>query len=173
MPREIFAFGNENNLLPCSAPAAVLSRLAGSADLGPFLDRFVQWLHDQRYAVGTISNYVEALPPVVQRLKRRRITSLHQVTHQDLDALSDYYQLSNSKITWGLSALQRFLREGKLISEGEPPPPSRVVMEVDRFATQLREVRGLAPVTVTRHTNQIRSFLDYLRFKQIPVQSVL
>jgi integrase/recombinase XerD len=135
---------------------------------GPILDRFVQWLHDRKYAVATIAIHVQVLTRVIQWLDRRGISSLAQLTQKDLDAVYNYYRRRNATVSWSLSTLQPFLREQELISEGESPPASPVTLEVERFAVHLRDVRGLAPVTVSRRSGQIRSFLEFLRLDRNP-----
>ena len=60
--------------------------------LGPLLDDFLQWMHDQNYSVGTIRGYLQVLPKVVGWLHRHRIKTLDQLTHQELRLAHDYFR---------------------------------------------------------------------------------
>jgi integrase/recombinase XerD len=131
---------------------------------GSVLDDFVQWLGSQGYAAGTIGNYLRTLPQIVQWFRRRRITTLEQVTQQKLQSARDYYRPKQEDASWVVNALKRFLTERRLVPEGELPPPCPVEVEIDRFATYLREARGVAEATVGGHSIHLRAFLRHLRF---------
>lgn len=132
--------------------------------LGPLLDDFVQWLANQGYTVGTIGNYLKTVPKVIGWLLRHRITRLDQLTQQQLRSAHEYYRPKQEDTSWVAAALERFLSERGLVPKGEVPPPSPVEVEVERFATYLRESRGLAETTITGHSGILRLFLRFLRF---------
>jgi integrase len=135
---------------------------------GPILDDFVQWLADKGYARGTIANYLKTVPKVIGWLRRHEITSLEQVTRQQLRLAHDYYRPKQQDPSWVFGALERFLCERCLVPEGDSPPPSTVEVEVERFAAYLREARGLAEATILGHSRQLRPFLRSLRFDNKP-----
>jgi integrase/recombinase XerD len=135
---------------------------------GPHLDDFVQWLGDQSYTAGSIRYYLRLLPQVVRWLRRKRITSLAQLTQQDLQAARRYYRPRCSDLSGAVRALGRFYVERGTIPEGQGPTPSPVEIELDRFAEYLRESRGLAAATVLGHTQRLRAFLHFLRLDQDP-----
>jgi hypothetical protein len=108
------------------------------AIFGPHLDDFVQWLQDQGYAAGSICNYLRVLPQVVRWLRRRRITSLGQLTQQDLQRAHRYYRPRSSDLRGAVRALGRFYLERGMIPQGQGPTPSPVEIELDRFAEYLR-----------------------------------
>jgi site-specific recombinase XerD len=135
---------------------------------GPHLDDFVRWLGDQGYTAGSIRFYLKVLPQVVCWLRRKKITSLAQLTHQDLQAAYRYYRPRSLDLSSAVRALGRFYLERGTIPEGERPTPSPVEIELDRFAEYLRESRGLAAATVLGHTQRLRAFLLFLRLDQYP-----
>ena len=135
---------------------------------GPDLDDFVQWLRDQGYTPGSIRYYLRVLPQVVRWLRRRRITSLAQLTQQDLQTARRYYRPRSSDLSGAVRALGRFYLERGTIPEGQAPTPSPVEIELDRFAEYLRESRGLAAATVLGHIQRLRAFLRFLRVDQDP-----
>lgn len=130
---------------------------------GSLLDDFLQWMATQGYTTGTISNYLKALPIVVGWLRRHRITRLDQLTQQDLHRAHDYYRPKQEDPSWVIGALERFLRERQLVPEGKPTFLP-VEVEVNRFATYLRESRGLAEATILGHSGRLRAFLEFLRY---------
>jgi integrase/recombinase XerD len=130
---------------------------------GPLLDDFVQWLANQGYTVGTIGNYLKTVPKVIGWLRRHRITTLDQVTQQQLRSAHEYYRPKQEDASWVASALERFLSERRLVPKGEAPPPCPVEVEVERFATYLRESRGLAETTIAGHSGILCTFLRFLR----------
>ena len=135
---------------------------------GSHLDDFVHWLGDQGYTAGSIRFYLKVLPQVVRWLRRKKITSLAQLTHQDLQAAYRYYRPRRLDLSGTVRALGRFYLERGTIPEGERPTPSPVEIELERFAEYLRESRGLAGATVLGHTQQLRAFLLFLRVDQDP-----
>ncbi len=135
---------------------------------GSVLDDFVQWQRDQGYAVGTISGYLNIVPEVVRWLRRRKITALEQLTQQRLQIAHDHYRPKRKAASWVVRALKRFLTERRLVPEGDLLPPCQVEIEIARFATYLRETRGVAEATVSGHSGQLRAFLRHIRFNGKP-----
>jgi len=131
---------------------------------GPILDDFVQWLADKGYARGTIANYLKTVPKVIRWLRRHQITSLDQLTQQQLRLAHDYYRPRQQDPSWVIGALERFLSQRRLVPEGDSPRPSAVEVEVERFGAYLRETRGVAEATVLNHSRRLRPFLHYLGF---------
>lgn len=109
-----------------------------------------------------MAQYMGTLPKVVDWLQRHRITSLVQLTQRDLQVAQDHFPPRRGG--WVVGALQRFLSERHRVPEGDWPPPSPVEVEVGRFATYLRQTRGLAERTISEHSIQLRAFLRFLRF---------
>lgn len=128
----------------------------------------MQWLADKGYGRGTIVSYLKTVPKVIGWLRRHRITSLGQLTQQQLRIAHDYYRPRQQDPSWVIGALERFLRDRCLVPEGDSPPPSAVEVEVDRFATYLRETRGVAEATILGHSQRLRPFLQFLGFGSKP-----
>jgi hypothetical protein len=123
---------------------------------GPLLDDFLRWLHDRKYADGTIRNFLKALPKVVHWLRRRRITQLDQLTLPDLQKAHDYYRPKQDDASWTLGALERFLQERHLVSAGTVPAPMPAQEKVTDFKAYLRETRGLTETTIHTHAGLLR-----------------
>jgi len=61
---------------------------------------------DREYAVGTIGNYLKALPEVVGWLRRHRIKALDQLTQHQLRVAHDYQRQRADLITMGAAHVQ-------------------------------------------------------------------
>src|SRR5258708_29374943 len=59
---------------------------------GDHLDDFIDWLRNQGYAIPSVRNYLNALPRVVRRLRRKGVRSLEQLSEQKLRAARNYYR---------------------------------------------------------------------------------
>jgi site-specific recombinase XerD len=136
--------------------------------LGPLLDDFVQWMQDQDDVKGTILNYLKIVPQVVGWLQRHRITTLGQLTQQDLQVARDHYHSKQDDPSWVIAALKRFVNERHLVPLGVVPEASPVEVQVADFKEYLRETRGLAEATIQGQVGVLRSFLTFLRFNQDP-----
>src|SRR5271165_920480 len=136
--------------------------------LGAQLDDFIRWLHNQGYAVASIRNNVNALPELVRWLKRKGVSSLAQVSRQELQAARIYYRSRKSNVSCEGPILIRFFCEQGIVAEGEPPPASPTELELDQFAKYLWDVRGLLISTVAAHMSRLRCFLQFLKFDQNP-----
>jgi integrase/recombinase XerD len=135
---------------------------------GPQLDDFVQWLRAQGYTARSVRYHLRLLPQVVRRLRREGITSLAQVTQQHLQAAYRHYRSRHSDRAAAVGALGRFFRERGTIPAGQAPAASSVDIELEHFASYLRESRGLAAATVSGHTQRLRAFLQFLKLNQHP-----
>ena len=136
--------------------------------LGPLLDDFLRFLHDAGYAVSTISNLLGFCATVVYWFRRRRITTLCQLTQHDLQIAGDHFRRKQKNSRWVIRPLTRFLNDRHLILPGANPVPNATEVEVTSFKAYLRETRGLAEATIQGHVVQLRAFLQFLRVDQDP-----
>ena len=128
----------------------------------------MRWLRNQGYAVASIRNYVNALPELVGWLQRKGVSSLAQVSREELQAACTYYRSRKSNISCAVSILVRFFCERGIFAERETPPPSPTELQLDHFAKYLCDVRGLVPGTIAAHMSRLRCFLQFLNFDQNP-----
>ena len=135
---------------------------------GSHLDDLMRWLRNQGYAVASIRNYVNALPELVGWLQRKGVSSLAQVSREELQAACTYYRSRKSNISCAVSIWVRFFCERGIFAERETPPPSPTELQLDHFAKYLCDVRGLVPGTIAAHMSRLRCFLQFLNFDQNP-----
>lgn len=128
----------------------------------------MQWLHEvQGHSLGTTSIYLNGVSGVVRWLRARRIQSFSQLTLRDLQAA--HHGLSRRDkpaAREAARALEMFLRAEGALPEGETPLPSPSEAQWERFATFLREVRGLSDRTLRNHRQRLMAFLKFLHFDQ-------
>jgi integrase/recombinase XerD len=101
-------------------------------------------------------------------LQRRRGSGLKGLTQVDLASAQDWFRTRQPIASCTAFKLAGFLRERDLIPEGRPAPvpiSERVLMAHSLY---LRDVRGLAPTTVTLNCKQLRFFLRFLNYDERP-----
>lgn len=125
---------------------------------------------DQDYTLGSASIYLNEVPKVVRWLRTRQIQGLKQLTLQHLKAAHRYFRPRRASTSGVVRLLERFLRVQGTVPEGQAPVPSAVEVEIDDFAAYLCETRGLAQKTISGHRQQLRGFLQFLRFDRSPLQ---
>jgi integrase/recombinase XerD len=135
---------------------------------GSHLDDLMRSLRNQGYAVASIRNYVNALPELVRWLQRKGVSSLAQVSREELQAACTYYRSRKSNTSCAVSILIRFFCERGIFAERETPLPSPTELQLDHFAKYLCDVRGLVPGTIAAHMSRLRCFLQFLNFDQNP-----
>ena len=140
------------------------SRYSGLPILGLVMEDFAQWLHAQSYARRSIQGALQGVHAVVHWLRRReRIASAAQVTPEALVAAETHFR-SQEEVSSAGRVLHRFLRERKMIPAPKLVRLSPSQAEVNRYATHLREVRGLAEVTIWGHCLYVNRFLEFIGF---------
>lgn len=140
------------------------SRYSGLPILGLVMEDFAQWLHAQSYARRSIQGALQGVHAVVHWLRRRkRIASAAQVTSEALVAAEAHFR-SQEEVSSAGRLLHRFLRERKMIPAPKLVRLSPSQAEVNRYATHLWEVRGLAEVTISGHCLYVSRFLEFIGF---------
>ena len=133
--------------------------------IGPILDGWLAWLREQGYSEWTIGNYLKVSVRLARWLRKRRH---HTLSEGDLRAGYDYFRHRRPDAAAACRALGRFLSARQLIRAERPKAFSRSERQIQIFDSHLREVRGLAALTVTGHVGRIRAFLQFLKFDECP-----
>jgi integrase/recombinase XerD len=144
------------------------SRWRNLALFGDHLNDFIHWLGNQGYTIASVRNYLHALSKLVHWLQRRSVSSVAELTQQELRAARKYYRSREPNGGCAVGILSRFWAEQEVITEGEPPQLSPTEMKLEQFADYLCNVRGLVIGTFTAHLSRLRYFLEFLRFDQNP-----
>ena len=130
------------------------------------MEDFAQWLQAQSYAQRSIRGALQGVHAVVHWLRRRKRTaSAAEITPEVLAAAEAHFRPREEVCSAG-RVLHRFLRERKIIPAPKLVRLSPLQVEANRYATYLREVRGLAEVTISGqllYVNRFLAFLDFAR----------
>lgn len=136
--------------------------------LGPFMDCYAAWLHEQRYTWRSTRYELRMAARVAGYLKRRAVRQIEGLGEQHLDACHRWFRLKFPEEAGGVLALARFLRESGHLKSRPLPPPGRAQIPVNAFMVHLREVRGCTPSTIRRQGQIAAEFLTWLRFADVP-----
>jgi site-specific recombinase XerD len=133
--------------------------------LGPHVDDFVVWLHEQGHARLPIRLRVRETPRVEARLRRRGIHRLEDLSRAQLLALAPQDSQDDVYFAAVVRSLARYLdARGLLVA----PPPTRSLLLVQEYRDYLDHVRGLAETTVTHHASGASALLTFLRYDADP-----
>jgi len=138
------------------------ARLLALPILGPVLDEFSQWMRQRGYPISTTKVYLERAHLLEQWLHRRGKRTIADLTDQDLIAAHAHFPPSSSAACVTL-ALKTFLCGNRKIPIVNAHKRSFAERERFAFGSYLEKVRGFAMATVTRHRQQLRFFLEFLR----------
>jgi integrase/recombinase XerD len=139
------------------------SRLRALPVFGPVLDDLMNWFQGHGYARSSLQNHIHGVDELSRWLQRRpgKLTKLSQ---EHLHAAYEYHRTRKPHVACTIHAVGRFLRERSLIPEGPKPPVSASERQLELFGAYLREMRGLAALTVLGHQCRLRFFLRFLKF---------
>jgi len=134
--------------------------------IGPILDDVLAWFRRQGYSEPTIYNSVKASPRLFEWLQKRRGRHLRGLCDRDLCDAYEHFRGQRTDIATASRVIGRYLSERGLLCKERPKPPSRSERQIELFGSYLREMRGLAPATVTGHQGRVRLFLKFLKFEE-------
>lgn len=133
--------------------------------IGPVLDDLLAWLRGQNYSEWTIRNYLRATGTLFRWLPKRQSQRLSE---RDLRAAYDRFHNRYENVAAAAHMLGRFLAERRLLRVERPEPLSPSQKQLQFFEAYLRQVRGLADMTVIGHVGRIRIFFDFLQLDEHP-----
>jgi integrase/recombinase XerD len=136
--------------------------------VGPILDNLLVWLRRRGYCEWTIRNILARTARICRWLQRRCGQELSSLSQSDLTAASAHFGKQRIEVAGTCRLLSIFLGEQQLLHAEQPKPPSHTNCQLQSFRTYLREVRGLAPMTVLGHCRRISAFLEFLKIEEHP-----
>ena len=129
--------------------------------LGPHVEGFVVWLCDQGYPILPIRLRVRALPRVDERLRRRGVRQIQDVTSADLLRLRPRHSSQDVYGSATVHSLARYFGAQGLLSPVQLTPREQLVSE---YCAHLERVRGFAESTRTHHAATAGEWLEFLGF---------
>lgn len=131
--------------------------------IGPVLDDLLAWLRRRGYSEWTICNYLKSTRTLFRWLRKRQSRRL---SDSDLRAAYDHFHNRCENVAAAARMLGRFLAEHRLLRVERPKPLSHSQKQLQLFERHLRQVRGLADMTITGHLSRVRIFLDFLKLDE-------
>jgi site-specific recombinase XerD len=133
--------------------------------LGSILEDYGRWLIYKGYSKPRIRRHFQAARRLVYRLYDRDVQCLQELTRENLRACSPANTQDDADLAVLIRLIEQYLEDGGIF-----PVPALTGIEVRLadYRTYLKEVRGLAPSTVTQHTATIAEFLEHLGYEKNP-----
>src|SRR5215469_7937243 len=136
--------------------------------MGPLVDAYTTWLHDQRYTWRSTRYELLMAAHVCAYLKRRSILGIEDLREHHLDSCHRLFQRKFPDEAGSVKVLARFLTASGVVKRSAAPEPTAAEAHLNAFAAHLQGVRGYAPSTIQRQVNIASEFLDWLQFGKAP-----
>lgn len=130
--------------------------------LGPHVEGFVQWLHDQGFPPRPIRLRLAQLHRVDKMLKRRGVTQVESLTAADLLALLPRRSQDDIYLSATVRSLSSCFAAQDLLAAD---PQTAAEQLVASYVHHLEWVRGLAEATRTQHGRTATKLLAVLQFE--------
>lgn len=136
--------------------------------LGPLMDSFAAWLHEQQYTWRSSRYELRMAAHVCHYLKRRAVRRIEDLTEEHLQACHRLFRRKFPGEESSVLVLRRFLSERGWLQPAAAPEPSRTEIQLQAFKNHLQDTRGYAPRTVQAQVILAAEFLAWLNFENAP-----
>jgi len=136
--------------------------------LGPLMDSYAAWLHNQHYTHWSSIYELRMAAHVCRFLKNRGKRQVEDVGEQDLKACYLSFRRKFPNKAGSARVLTRFLLDGGFVQPATAPEQGPVEVHTSAFMADLKDARGLAPSTIRRQGQVAAEFLDWLKFEEKP-----
>jgi site-specific recombinase XerD len=137
--------------------------------LGPLMDQYAAWLHEQQYTWRSSRYELRMAAHVCQYLNRRAVQRIEDLNEQHLQACHRLFRQKFPDEAGSVRVLARFLFEHGLVQKSTTAPqPSSTDIFLNDFMMHLRDTRGYAVSTIQRQVQIAGEFLDWLNFEKTP-----
>ncbi len=136
--------------------------------LGPWMDPYAAWLHEQQYTHRSSRYELRMAARVSKFLKRRGFQRVEDIGQHDLKACYQWFRRKFPREEGGVRVLERFLVEKALLHPLPVPEPSRQDVLLTRYRAHLRDDHGYATTTIQRQGCIVAEFLDGIKFEEQP-----
>lgn len=136
--------------------------------LGPLMDSYAAWLHEQRYTWRSSRYELRMAAHVCPYLKRRAVRRIEDLTEEHLNACHRLFRRKFPNEGGSVRVLQRFLCERGLVQAAAAPEPSRTDIQLRAFKDHLQNTCGYASSTIQRQVIFAAEFLAWLNFEKAP-----
>ncbi len=137
--------------------------------LGPLMDRYATWLHEQQYTWRSTRYELRMAARIADSLTRQGVRQIHELSHSHIGACHRWFRRKFPKEAGGVVTLVRFLTEtGQLTMPLLLPPSNPEEAYVSGFRVHLEEARGFVPATIRRQSQIANEFLAWLQIAEAP-----
>jgi site-specific recombinase XerD len=133
--------------------------------LGPLVDDFVVWLHEQGYGRLPIRLRVRETPRIDARLRRRGVRRVEDLSRARLLGLAPRDSQDDMYLAACVRSLALFLGARDVLVAA---PPTGGQILVQKYRDHLDQVRGLAAATVKHHASTVSELLAFLEYDANP-----
>jgi integrase/recombinase XerD len=137
-------------------------RCLGLQLFGEVIEDFTDWLVQQDYARLHIRAMLRVVRKMDRHFHRRGVHRLEDLTSATLDS---YWQFLRRRIRWDAGTvriMERFLRMRGVLNSCQLRTPT--ALQLADYSAYLREVRGLAPGTISEQLRVAAQFFTHLDF---------
>jgi len=131
--------------------------------LGSILDEFTSWSFQRGYAIGTINGQLKDARKLDSYFIGQGVQTLEKLTHESFEIAWHHYRLKGN-LAATIHQIELFLDETQRLAPVEPPPKTPAILEVERYAEYLQDIRGFSASTIHSHSSYIQEFLEYLDY---------
>lgn len=114
--------------------------------LGPLMDAYAAWLHDQQYTWRSSRYELRMATHVCTYLKRRSILRIEDLHEEHLDSCHRLFRRKFPDEAGSVKVLARFLTASGVVKRSTAPEPTAAETHLNAFAAHLQEVRGYVPL---------------------------
>jgi len=137
--------------------------------LGPVMDRYAGWLHEQQYTWRSARYELRMAGRVANYFEERTVCRIEDLSHHHLDECHCWFRQKFHEEAGSVLVLTRFLQQGGHIDRPSLSLPSNPAdVHVNAFTAHLGEVRGCVPSTIRRQGHIAAEFLTWLQFSDNP-----
>jgi integrase/recombinase XerD len=129
---------------------------------------FTRWLYEQGLRRQTRRQHLRAMVRIDRALRRRGVKQLQQIALDDLRTCWRGVRPCRAHLAAAANALEGFLSERSLVTPCSPRPPSQTATQIERYASYLRDVRGLCEPTIHQHVVTASELLDHVHYEGNP-----
>ena len=132
--------------------------------LGRILNGFDLWLEENGYARPSRRQKISDAVCIDQYLRRRGAKHLEEITREQLHDCWQQHRQSAPFVAATARVLLRFLEERHFLP---PPAPVRLTpsgVQIAAYASYLKDVRGMVPLSILLHTGTISRFLKHIQY---------
>ena len=140
------------------------SRYLSLPILGPVLEEFTEWSHQQGYTLHTIEIHLNRALHIDRFFQQRGVACLNALSHELFDKAWHHCTPCNPQTAGAVHQIERFLREKGTLRPALPQPETPTNSELSRLSEYLRSLRGFETNTIKSYKRYVKNFLGHIGY---------